>query len=87
MANDPTGMASLQKALEQVNRMPRLAKAVQDVDRIIDLLTQAKAEVLRGSSQFMPLQHHGLPLMLSSLGSPHVWSDHDQASEPNQASL
>jgi len=54
MANDPTGMASLQKALEQVNRMPRLAKAVQDVDRIIDLLTQAKAEVLRGSSQPMP---------------------------------
>lgn len=53
MANDPTGMASLQKALEQVNRMPRLAKAVQDVDRIIDLLTQAKAEVLRGSSQSM----------------------------------
>ncbi|KAK1835518.1 CTLH/CRA C-terminal to lish motif domain-containing protein [Podospora conica] len=42
-------MVSLQKALEQVNKMPRLSKAVQDVDRIIDLLTQAKEEVLRAS--------------------------------------
>ena len=48
MASDPTGMASLQKALAQVMEMPCLSKTVQDVDRIIELLNQAKEDVLRG---------------------------------------
>ena len=46
MASDP--MESLSKALDQVNKMPKLSVAVDDVDHIIQLLTKAKEEVLRG---------------------------------------
>ena len=94
MDDERSAMASLQKALADVNKLPRLSSAAEHVDKIIELLTAAREHVAGGSSTppSAPLPPSLADLNLrahlaGSLGSSHDKFDHDEASEPDQSGL
>lgn len=79
-------LESLLEDLSRVNKLPRLSAAVDDVDKIITLLSAAREQVASGEPTLS--QAAGCLLILcGSIGPPHGEPDHDEAPKPHQDGL
>jgi hypothetical protein len=77
-------MEAILKEHERLEKKANLGKAVDDVQKIIDQLEAAKAQILAGILQNDPAPHIGL--QLTTLNRPQqCFTDNSEATEPRQA--
>lgn len=86
-------MHQLQKELAQSTKNARLSSAVDDVDKMIALLTEARERVASGTCGQTSATGHFeassalTTMVLRSVRSARRQSHHDQASEPDTRGL
>lgn len=59
MASEKPKLEALEEEYAKINKLPRLTKAVEHVDKIIELLSAAREQVASGKPRFTLAMRYG----------------------------